>query len=67
MNQTEIKLKREAIQKNGWALKSQLAALQQACTHHDASHVNKANTGNYDPSCVFYWTEHHCPDCDMRW
>ena len=41
--------------------------LQKACSHENATFVNKGSTGNYDPSADAYWREHYCPDCGKQW
>jgi uncharacterized C2H2 Zn-finger protein len=41
--------------------------LQDQCKHVKAEHVNKASTGNYDPSADSYWTDHKCPSCGKVW
>ena len=46
---------------------SKLERLRRQCPHRDAEHINKANTGNYDPSCDSYWTDHLCHSCGHRW
>lgn len=58
---------RIAIEKKIAKLKDELTVLQESCSHENAIHVNRANTGNYDPSCDSYWTEHTCPDCSKNW
>ena len=63
----QCKAKRLAIEKKLAKLTTDLVELQAACPHTNAVHVNKANTGNYDPSADAYWTDHACPDCGKRW
>lgn len=45
----------------------ELADLQEACQHVNATHTNKSSTGNYDPSADQYWTTHKCADCGKVW
>jgi hypothetical protein len=64
---TDIKTKRAALKKRMLKLCKDIEDLQTLCTHPNATHTNKANTGNYDPSADSYWTEHKCPDCEHYW
>jgi hypothetical protein len=67
MNNTVIKVKRASIEKKIAKLNADLKEIQTVCTHPNAEHVNKASTGNYDPSADSYWADHSCPDCGRRW
>lgn len=62
-----INIKRKAIEKRRDKAYAELKALHVICPHVNASHVNKASTGNYDPSADSYWTEHKCMDCGWFW
>lgn len=46
-----------------------IAAIQKECIHPGSARQskNRANTGNYDPSCDCYWVEHRCLLCDKFW
>ena len=46
---------------------NRIKKIQGHCTHPNVENKHGSNTGNYDPSCDIYWTDHHCPDCDKRW
>lgn len=67
MTPAQIFNKRLSIQLKISTWQAKLKELQEQCEHAKASHVNKANTGNYDPSADEYWTEHTCPCCGKRW
>jgi hypothetical protein len=62
-----IKTKRLSIEKKMGMLRLELKELQELCNHGYATHTNKASTGNYDPSCDEYWTDHYCDDCGKHW
>lgn len=67
MTQKEIYKKHQSINAKRLKLYNDLMDLQRLCQHPDATHKNKADTGNYDPSNDQYWTEHVCPDCGKHW
>ena len=46
---------------------SKIDALRESCLHPGATKTYKSNTGNYDPTCDRYWTEHNCPECGKFW
>lgn len=43
--------------------------LQNICIHPKETLEKKhgSNTGNYDPSCDYYWTEFYCLICEKDW
>ncbi len=51
------------------ALKAELAVHQEKCRHPERHRTYKyrSNTGNYDPTQDFYWTEYHCELCLRQW
>jgi hypothetical protein len=63
----EIKVRRELLIKRQLKLTKEMNQLQEICPHVNATHINKANTGNYHPSCDSYWIDHRCPDCGKIW
>lgn len=67
MTQPQIKRRYDTIEKNQKKWIASLIELQELCTHTNATHENKANTGNYSPSDDEYWTNHKCPDCGKSW
>jgi hypothetical protein len=62
-----IRAKRNRLQVQLLRLQGELAALQTACVHPSATKRHGANTGNYDPSADWYWTDFNCPDCGKSW
>ena len=67
MTPTQIKRKKIAIDKKIAKLNADIKALQAECMHVNAEHINRASTGNYDPSADEYWTDHNCHDCGKFW
>lgn len=67
MTSKEILRKRLSIDKKIHKLQLELVNLMDSCTHDDAYHVNKADTGNYSTSDDSYWTEHRCKSCNKFW
>ena len=63
----QILRKRLAIEKKITKLNLELFNLMESCTHDDADHVNKADTGNYSSDDDSYWTEHRCKSCNKFW
>jgi predicted RNA-binding Zn-ribbon protein involved in translation (DUF1610 family) len=59
--------KRKRIEQKIQDLHKQLETLQNECTHASVMKVNRADRGNYDPSCDRYWVEFKCPDCGKFW
>ena len=62
-----IKTKRISIETKITKLMADLIALQESCNHDNATHIDRASTGNYCPQDVEYWTDHACPDCNKKW
>ncbi len=62
-----IRAQRLRLQKAILAKHTALAELQEACTHPSVTKKHGSNTGNYDPSADWYWTDFDCPDCAKRW
>ena len=48
-------------------LATELAWLQQSCTHPNATGKYKANTGNWCEVDDSYWIDAVCPDCKKHW
>ena len=67
MTPTQIKRRFDTIEKNKKKWDTSLTALQELCPHTNATHVNKADTGNYSSSDDSYWTDHKCLDCGKTW
>ena len=44
-----------------------MLALQEECTHPNATKEYGANTGNWCKQDDYYWIDHQCPDCQKRW
>lgn len=59
--------KAHKIKRQIYELNVQLRAHQDKCKHLRATYVNRANTGNYDPSADSYWTDWSCPTCLKKW
>lgn len=57
----------QEIQAEISALYLRLRGIQETCSHLRATKKHGANTGNYDPSADWYWTDFTCPDCLKRW
>jgi hypothetical protein len=62
-----ISKKRERIESALQKYNQQLKELQYSCGHPNVQKKHRANTGNYDPSSNYYWTEFTCPDCKKFW
>lgn len=67
MTPNQIKRRAATLNRQIENARLKLDELQAACPHVNATHTNRANTGNYDPHSDSYWTEHHCYDCGRRW
>lgn len=65
--QAEIRRKRKLLDEQMYKTTNDLMLLKDTCTHPDATHVNKADTGNWCRDDDQYWTEHYCPDCKHHW
>lgn len=64
---TEIRKKREAIEKKIEKLENSILELQEKCPHTNASKKPSSSEFNYDKTLDRYWIEYHCRDCDKRW
>lgn len=67
MTPIQVKRKAATIRKHIEKWNQSLISMQETCTHINATHVNKADTGNWCKSDDNYWTEHRCPDCGKFW
>ena len=63
----DIKTKRALLKKEIALLLAEALNLQNICTHPNAIHTNRADTGNYSKADDIYWTSHMCPDCEKCW
>lgn len=63
----QIKKRVKNINKKMYELTQELKNIQNACTHEDAEHIDRADTGNYDRSLDRYWTNHTCFICGKSW
>ena len=63
------KLRQKVVHKLGQIedLKDDITRLQALCDHEYATYKLGANTGNYDPSCDYYWADITCADCLKSW
>ena len=62
-----IRTRHSALKRIMTRTTDKLKALQEECTHPMAEKINRADTGNYDPSQDSYWRDCTCPDCGKFW
>lgn len=67
MTPKQIKRRADTIKSNIEKWNNALEELQDSCKHENASHIDKADTGNWCTSDDSYWTVHHCTDCGKHW
>jgi hypothetical protein len=46
---------------------NKLTDYQDKCKHPNVTKTHGANTGNYDPTSDYYWTDFKCLDCNRWW
>ena len=69
VNKTHVAINKKvrSLVKRRDALLDELCEIRMKCKHPILRYQYGSNTGNYDPSSDYYWTDFCCPVCGSRW
>lgn len=67
MKQSQIRRRKQTIEKHQWKWDTAEKELQKLCMHPNVNKKYRGDTGNYDPNADSYWIDFHCQDCGKKW